>query len=131
MRLGQKLLSCWVWLVVRSRDLATPPTMPIPTEEDYERDHQTALPQGRKAADGCKPRHARDDSKREHSFSGLRRTANRLNKPAPGISDLMKGYSKLVVSKDTICRLEHYGATPHMHVLGKKRKYMGAALKPS
>ena len=35
------------------------------TESDYERDYQATLPQGRKAADGCKPRHGRDDRKRE------------------------------------------------------------------
>ena len=46
------------------------------TERDYERDHerdyQATLPQGRTAAGGCKPRHGRDDRKRERSFSGLR-----------------------------------------------------------
>ena len=36
-----------------------------------ERDYQATLPQGRTAADGCKPRHGRDDRKRERSFSGL------------------------------------------------------------
>ena len=41
------------------------------TERDYERDYQATLPQGRTAADGCKPRHGRDDRKRERSFSGL------------------------------------------------------------
>ena len=35
------------------------------TESDYERDYQANLPQGRKAADGRKPRHGRDDRKRE------------------------------------------------------------------
>ena len=43
----------------------------VNTERDYERDYQAALPQGRTAADGCKPRHGRDDRKRERSFSGL------------------------------------------------------------
>ena len=47
----------------------------VNTERDYERDYQATLPQGRTAADGCKPRHGRDDRKRERSFSGLR--ANR------------------------------------------------------
>ena len=38
----------------------------VNTERDYERDYQATLPQGRKAADGCKPRrHGRDDRKRE------------------------------------------------------------------
>ncbi len=45
----------------------------VNTERDYERDYQATLPQGRTAADGCKPRHGRDDRKRERSFSGLRR----------------------------------------------------------
>ena len=44
----------------------------VNTERDHERDHQATLPQGRTAADGCKPRHSRDDRKRERSFSGLR-----------------------------------------------------------
>ena len=44
----------------------------VNTERDYERDFQATLPQGRTAADGCKPRHGRDDRKRERSFSGLR-----------------------------------------------------------
>ena len=44
----------------------------VNTERDYERDYQAALPQGRTAADGCKPRRGRDDRKRERSFSGLR-----------------------------------------------------------
>ena len=43
----------------------------VNTERDHERDYQAALPQGRTAADGCKPRHGRDDRKRERSFSGL------------------------------------------------------------
>ena len=43
----------------------------VNTERDYERDYQATLPQGRKAADGCKPRHGRGDRKRERSFSGL------------------------------------------------------------
>ena len=51
----------------------------VNTERDYERDYQATLPQGRTAADGCKPRHGRDDRKRERSFSGLRREL-----PAPG-----------------------------------------------
>ena len=33
----------------------------VNTERDYERDYQATLPQGRTAADGCKPRHGRDD----------------------------------------------------------------------
>ena len=43
------------------------------TEGGYEKDYQATLPQGRKAADGFKPRHGRGDSdrKRERSFSGL------------------------------------------------------------
>ena len=41
------------------------------TEEDYERHYQATLPHGRTAAGGCKPRHGRDDRKRERSFSGL------------------------------------------------------------
>ena len=45
----------------------------VNTKGDYERDYQAALPQGRTAADGCKPRHGRDDRKRERSFSGLRK----------------------------------------------------------
>ena len=44
----------------------------VNTEGDYERDYQAALPQGRTAADGLKPRHGRDDRKRERSFNGLR-----------------------------------------------------------
>ena len=43
----------------------------VNTERDYERDYQATLPQGRTAADGCKPRHGRGDRKRERSFSGL------------------------------------------------------------
>ena len=43
----------------------------VNTERDYERDYQAALPQGRTAADRCKPRHGRDDRKRERSFCGL------------------------------------------------------------
>ena len=42
----------------------------VNTERDYERDYQATLPQGRTAADGCKPRHGRGDRKRERSFSG-------------------------------------------------------------
>ena len=58
--------------MVRSRDRTTPPTNHyVNTERDYERDHQATLPQGRTAADGCKPRHGRDDRKRERSSSGL------------------------------------------------------------
>ena len=45
----------------------------VNTERDYERDYQATLPQGRTAADGCKPRHGRGDRKRERSFSELRR----------------------------------------------------------
>ena len=44
----------------------------VNTERDYERDYQATLPQGRTAADGCKPRHGRDDRKRERSFSGAK-----------------------------------------------------------
>ena len=44
----------------------------VNTERDHERDYQATLPQGRTAADGFKPRHGRDDRKRERSFSGLR-----------------------------------------------------------
>ena len=43
----------------------------VNTERDYERDYRATLPQGRTAADGCKPRHGRGDRKRERSFSGL------------------------------------------------------------
>ena len=43
----------------------------VNTERDYERDYQATLPQGRTAADGCKPRHGRDDRKRERSSSWL------------------------------------------------------------
>ena len=67
----QKLLCFWVWLVVRLRDRATLPPHYVNTDRDYERDYQATLPQGRTAADGCKPRHGRDDRKRERSFSGL------------------------------------------------------------
>ena len=44
-----------------------------PKETMRERDYQATLPQGRRtAAEGCKPRHGRDDRKRERSFiSGL------------------------------------------------------------
>ena len=49
----------------------------VNTERDYERDYQATLPQGRTAADGCKPRHGRDDRKRERSFSGLRQERGR------------------------------------------------------
>ena len=49
----------------------------VNTERDYERDFQATLPQGRTAADGCKPRHGRDDRKRERSFSGLRAPSRR------------------------------------------------------
>ena len=57
----------------------------VNTERDYERDYQATLPQGRTAADGCKPRHGRDDRKRERSFSGLspnRRQKGGYDKPA-------------------------------------------------
>ena len=47
----------------------------VNTERDYERDYQATLPQGRTAADGCKPRHGREDRKRERSFSGLRHSS--------------------------------------------------------
>ena len=43
----------------------------VNTERDYERDYQATLPQRHTAADGCKPRHGRDDRKRERSSSGL------------------------------------------------------------
>jgi hypothetical protein len=59
--------------VVRSRNQTCHSPHYANTERDYERDYQEALPQGRKAADGCKPRHGRDDRKRERSFSGLKR----------------------------------------------------------
>ena len=49
-------------------------------ERDYERDYQATLPQGRTAADGCKPRHGRGDRKRERSFSGLSRERGNRNK---------------------------------------------------
>ena len=42
-----------MWLVVRSRNRATPPHY-ANTEREYERDYQETLPQGRKAADGCR-----------------------------------------------------------------------------
>ena len=45
----------------------------VNTERDYERDYQATLPQGRTAADGCKPRHGRGDRKRERSIIGLRK----------------------------------------------------------
>ena len=35
----------------------------VNTERDYERDYQATLPQGRTAADGCKPRHGHGDRK--------------------------------------------------------------------
>ena len=50
----------------------------VNTERDYERDYQATLPQGRTAADGCKPRHGRDDRKRERSFSGLSKVVELL-----------------------------------------------------
>ena len=59
------------WLVVRSRDRARYSPHYVNTERDYEGDYQATLPQGRTAADGCKPRHGRGDRKRERSFSGL------------------------------------------------------------
>ena len=52
----------------------------VNTERDYERDYQATLPQGRTAADGCKPRHGRDDRKRERSFSGLSMHTTSQNK---------------------------------------------------
>ena len=50
-----------------------PPRPPLSEyrEGDYERDHQPALPQGRKAAGECKPRQGLGDRKRERSFRGL------------------------------------------------------------
>ncbi len=91
-RPGQKFISFWVWrwLVIRSRDHATdgmPPLSKQPrsrhyfkTERDHERNYQAILPQGRKAAGGCKPRHGRGDSKRERSFSGLKLQLQRQSK---------------------------------------------------
>ena len=57
------------------------------TKRDYERDYQAPLPQGRTAAGGCKPRHGRDDRKRERGFSGL--------SPPPGLrpDELQRGLS--------------------------------------
>ena len=55
----------------------------VNTERDYERDYQATLPQGRTAADGCKPRHGRDDRKRERSFSGLRQEIHRREGKQP------------------------------------------------
>ena len=60
----------------------------VNTERDYERDYQATLPQGRTAADGCKPRHGRDDRKRERSFSGLRGTPSLREVRAEGWSEL-------------------------------------------
>ena len=57
----------------------------VNTERDYERDYQATLPQGRTAADGCKPRHGRGDRKRERSFSGLSDT-----KPQSRLADMKK-----------------------------------------
>ena len=59
----------------------------VNTEGDYERDYQATLPQGRTAADGCKPRHGRDDRKRERSFSGLSAFLVLLQYKAQGSSD--------------------------------------------
>ena len=59
----------------------------VNTERDYERDYQATLPQGRTAADGCKPRHGRDDRKRERSFSGLSAFLVLLQYKAQGSSD--------------------------------------------
>ena len=56
----------------------------VNTERDYERDYQATLPQGRTAADGCKPRHGRDDMKWERSFSGLRGRAKVTGRGAVG-----------------------------------------------
>ena len=42
----------------------------VNTERDYERDYQATLPQGRTAADGCKPRHGRDDRLSARSGGG-------------------------------------------------------------
>ena len=77
-RPGQKLLSFWVWRVAGGtieRSCYSPHYVNI--ERDYERDYQATLPQGRKAADGCKPRHGRGlvtigSGSQERSFSGLR-----------------------------------------------------------
>ena len=56
----------------------------VNTERDYERDYQATLPQGRTAADGCKPRHGRDDRKRERSFSGLSLVLTDIFRGRPG-----------------------------------------------
>ena len=56
----------------------------VNTERDYERDYQATLPQGRTAADGCKPRHGRDDRKRERSFSGLSRVGENFSTSKEG-----------------------------------------------
>ena len=67
----QKLLCFWVAGGTIERSCYSPHY--VNTERDYERDYQATLPQGRTAADGCKPRHGRGDRKRERSFSGLSR----------------------------------------------------------
>ena len=59
----------------------------VNTERDYERDYQATLPQGRTAADGCKPRHGRDDRKRERSFSGLSHVGAGVGGPWSQITD--------------------------------------------
>ena len=58
----------------------------VNTERDYERDYQATLPQGRTAADGCKPRHGRDDRKRERSFSGLSKEASTCRREAAALT---------------------------------------------
>ena len=72
-----------------------PPLRYVNTERDYEGDYQQATrpQQGRTAAGGCKPRHGRDDKKRERGFSGLnishtrkaeaRANEKTLQQPAP------------------------------------------------
>ena len=70
------VFGCGLWYD-RVRDRATPPTtrtMRISPERDYEGDYEETLPKGRKEADGCKPRHGRDNEKGELSCSGLRAT---------------------------------------------------------
>ena len=70
------VFGCGLWYD-RVRDRATPPTtrtMRISPERDYEGDYEETLPKGRKEADGCKPRHGRDNEKGDLSCSGLRAT---------------------------------------------------------
>ena len=64
------VFGCGWWY---DREIVLLPPLCEYRERDYERDYQATLPQGRTAADGCKPRHGRDDRKRERSFSGLSR----------------------------------------------------------